>query len=432
MAPLKVLICGGGVAGPALAYWLSKLGHDVTLVERWPTLRTSGQQLDLRGPGIKVMKRMGLEKIFRTYQISEQGMQFVDDSGKQKAWFPVNKTGKGLQSFTTDYEIMRGDICRMLYGLTKERVKYVFGIYVTGIEQDDDSARVTFSDGTRDQFDLVVGADGQGSRTRRMILGPNAPDPFHYLGLYIAYFTIPREEGDDYVSTLYNLPGKRFVFSRRHAEDTIQAYLAICGTEEKLDNLSTGDVEDQKKSWAKIFADGAWKTPRFIREMQNNVTANDFYAQKVGQVKLDSWSRGRVVLLGDAAYCPSPATGMGTTSGLTGAYVLAGEIDKHCSGSSNDLKDGLSTALQAYDDKFRPFITQVHDLGPGMPQAALPETRWGIAFMHFILWFTKLLGIDAVAQWFLRESLTWDLPYYEGLASVSEVTWESTEAKKSR
>jgi 2-polyprenyl-6-methoxyphenol hydroxylase-like FAD-dependent oxidoreductase len=267
---MRILISGGGVAGPSLAFWLSKLGHNITLVERWPTLRTAGQQIDLRGPGIQVMKKMGLMDIFRSYAVSERGLQFVDDSGRQKAFFPVNKSGTGLQSFTTDYEIMRGDLCRMLYDVTKDRVKYVFGTHIANLQQHDDDVGVTFSDGTSKRFDLVVGADGQGSRTRKMILGPECPDPFHYLGLYISYFTIPRREKDEYMSTLFNVPRKRFVFTRRHDVDTIQAYLGICGTEAELKALGDGDIAEQKKAYAEKFADAAWETPRIVRDMQDS------------------------------------------------------------------------------------------------------------------------------------------------------------------
>jgi 2-polyprenyl-6-methoxyphenol hydroxylase-like FAD-dependent oxidoreductase len=417
---MRILISGGGVAGPSLAFWLSKLGHKITLVERWPTLRTTGQQIDLRGPGIQVMKRMGLMNIFRSYAVSERGLQFVDDSGRQKAFFPVNKSGTGLQSFTTDYEIMRGDLCRMLYNATKDRVKYVFGNHVANLQQHDDAVAVTFSDGTMDQFDLVVGADGQGSRTRKMILDPESPDPFHYLGLYISYFTIPRTEKDEYMSTLFHVPRKRFVFTRRHDVDTIQAYLGICSTEAELKALGDGDIAEQKKAYAEKFADAAWETPRILRNMQDSEVSKDFFSQKVGQVKLDSWSRGRVVLLGDAAYCPSPATGMGTTSSIVGAYVLAGEISKYCGDrdSFEGSKDLLMTALHEYDTRLRPFITQVQNLGPGMPQIGLPATRWGITSVHSFLWLSRSLGIDAVAQWFLRENNKWDLPTYESMDNL--------------
>ena len=417
---MRILISGGGVAGPSLAFWLSKLGHNITLVERWPTLRTNGQQIDLRGPSIQVIKRMGLMNLFRSHAVDEKGLQFVDDSGRRKAFFPVNKSGTGLQSFTTDYEIMRGDLCQMLYNATKDQVKYVFGTHIVSLEQDDDAVAVSFSDGTVDRFHLVVGADGQGSRTRKMILSPECPDPFHYLGLYISYFTIPRKKEDEYMSTLYNASRKRFVFTRRHDVDTIQAYLGICGTEAELKALGDGDIAEQKKAYAEKFADAAWETPRIIRDMQDSEVAKDFFSQKVGQVKLDSWSRGRVVLLGDAAYCPSPATGMGTTSGIVGAYVLAGEISKYCSSRNafEGLQDSLVTALHEYDTRFRPFIKQVQNLGPGMPQIGLPATRWGIATMHSFLWLSRSLGIDAVAQWFLRESTVWDLPPYESMDSL--------------
>ncbi|KAL2827726.1 hypothetical protein BDW59DRAFT_160032 [Aspergillus cavernicola] len=211
MAQLKVLICGGGIAGNALAFWLLKLGYGVTVVERWPDLRATGLQVDLRGFGVMVLKRMGLEQAFRARSVPEQGLEFINSSGKQKAYFPANRTGEGLQSFTTDYEIMRGDLCRLLYDVTKDRVKYVFGMTVESFEESDSSIEVLFSNGKKDRFDLLVGADGQGSRIRRLMLGPDTPDTFHFLGVYTGYFTIPQpiREGEQYISTNYIAPGKR-------------------------------------------------------------------------------------------------------------------------------------------------------------------------------------------------------------------------------
>lgn len=152
MARMKVLINGGGIAGGALAFWLSKIGHEVTVLEWFPTLRTTGLQLDLRGHGIEVMKRMGLEKDFRTRMAPEQGLQIVNHAGKRRALFPANKSGKGLQSFTTDYEIMRGDLCRLLYDHSKDRTKYVFGTSVESFEQNDDGVEVKLTDGKKDRL----------------------------------------------------------------------------------------------------------------------------------------------------------------------------------------------------------------------------------------------------------------------------------------
>ena len=170
MAPLKVLISGGGIAGNALAFWLSKLGHDITVVERFPSLRTTGLQIDLRGPGIEVLKRMGLEQAFRSNAAREDGIQVVDKTGRRRAYFPANKSGKGPQAFTSEFEIMRGDLCRIIYDAAKVReVSYIFATSIERFENTGDGVEVWFSNGKTERFDLLVGADGQGSHTRKMM-----------------------------------------------------------------------------------------------------------------------------------------------------------------------------------------------------------------------------------------------------------------------
>lgn len=152
MARLKILICGGGIAGNALAFWLTKSNHHVTVVERYQDLRVTGLQVDLRGPGIEVLKRMGLDEGFRAHAAREEGMQVVSSSGREWAYFPANKSGQGAQSFTSDYEIMRGDLTRLLYGASKAKV--LFGLSVESYEDKGDFVEVLFSDGKTDQFDL--------------------------------------------------------------------------------------------------------------------------------------------------------------------------------------------------------------------------------------------------------------------------------------
>jgi 2-polyprenyl-6-methoxyphenol hydroxylase-like FAD-dependent oxidoreductase len=409
----KVLICGAGIGGQALAFWLSKMNFDVTVVERSPTLRKTGLQLDLRGPGIEVMKRMGLEEEFREKSVQEQGLEFVGDSGKRWAYFPANRTGKGLQGFTTDYEIMRGDLCQMLHDSCQKRVKYVFGTTVTRFEQKDDIVNVTFSDGKKDHFGLVVGADGQGSSTRRAMLPPNSKDPIHYLGVYIAYFTIaqPLEPGEEYNGIMYLSTGRRFLFSRRNEDSKVQVYLAYKTQPEKMKDIHKGDTEKEKELFGKIFKGAGWNTDAFLKGM---MATDDFYCERVGVVKLDAWSDRRMVLVGDAAYCPSASTGMGTTSSMVGAYVLAGEIGKHCGGSGT--KEGLSAALKSYEEKFRPFMDQVQD---GITEddafwSKLPSSSFGIMIVNLILWLAASLRLDVLSKWLLREDVkNWDLPNYD-------------------
>lgn len=409
MINLKILICGGGIAGNAVAFWLSKLGHDVTLIERLPSLRSTGLQLDLRGHGVEVMRRMGLEQAFRAKTVNEQGLQIVDRTGKVRAYFPANRTGKGLQSFTTDFEIMRGDFVQILYNATREKAKYVFGISVESFEQYESSVEVLFSDGKRDRFDLLVGADGQGSHTRRMMLGPGKPDPIHFLGQYMGYFTIPRDiqEGEEYIATSYVAPGKRFLLTRRHNPHQVQVYMSCDST--RLKNITRGDVEKEKEAMAEIFLGAGWQTPQILEALK---LADDFYLERPGVVRLDTWSNCRVVLVGDAAYCPTANTGMGTTSSLVGAYILAGEIAKHCGNSGT--KDDLPTALSAYERKFRPFMDQVqHAVAEDSHDWMMPTGTIGIAILNFVVGIAAFLRLDILGRFVLREDVkNWALPDY--------------------
>jgi 2-polyprenyl-6-methoxyphenol hydroxylase-like FAD-dependent oxidoreductase len=427
MAQLKVLICGAGIAGNALAFWLSKMGHEVTVIERFPALRATGLQIDLRGHGIEVMRRMGLEPSFRAKSVKEQGLEVVDRSGRRRAYFPANRSGKGIQSFTTDFEILRGDLCRLLHGATVDRVKYVFGTSLESINDNDGFVEAVFSDGRKERFDLIVGADGQGSRTRRLILDADAAEPFHPLGVYIAYFTFPRPVGgDEYLASVCVAPQRRFVAMRRHNPREIQVYLACkpdsCKpNSDRLKNARKGDVVEEKLGFAEIFRGAGWQTDDILEALEH---ADDFYCERLGVVKLDCWSRGRVVLLGDAAFCPSATTGMGTTCSLVGAYILAGEIGNHCRrGSGGDAdgsatKDALSSAFKGYEETFRLFIDQVQRGLSDGPSSwdRVPSTSFGISVLHFLLAIASFFRLDILARFVLRENVRgWALPDYDML-----------------
>ncbi|KAI1075966.1 FAD/NAD(P)-binding domain-containing protein [Whalleya microplaca] len=427
MAPLKVLISGGGIAGNALAFWLSKLGHDVTIVERFPSLRTTGLQIDLRGHGIEVLKRMGLEQSFRAKSAPEQGMQVVDSSGRRWAYFPANKSGKGIQSFTTDYEIMRGDLCRLMHDATKDRAKYIFGTSIESFEDKDGAVEVHFADGKTDRFDLVVGADGQGSRTRKIMLGPDTADAFYPLGgQYIGYFTIPRPmpEKEDYIATTYQATKRRALMVRRHNPHAVQVYMICKTNSERLKNArQKGEVREQKEALMEIFRGAGWETDKILEALKSS---DDFYCEHLGLVKLDSWSRGRVTLVGDAAYCPSANTGMGTTSGIVGAYILAGEIGRHCGRPGKENTDGadnaeanLTAALKAYEEKFRPFMNQ---LQKGLSEDSwdmMPSGPFGVTVLNLLMGVASFFRLNLVGEWFLRENVKgWDLPEYTELRGI--------------
>ncbi|TPX16773.1 uncharacterized protein E0L32_012392 [Thyridium curvatum] len=416
MAVLKIMICGAGIAGNSLAYWLSQQGHDITVLERHPDLRSTGLQIDIRGHGIEVLKRMGLETDFRNAAVKEQGLEFVNRNGKRVAYFPVNATGEGLQSFTTDYEIMRGDLIQLLYNKVKDRVRFVFGAFIENFKQLDDSVEVELSNGNKDRYDLLIGADGQWSRTRKQMLGAQAKDPIHLLGVYAGYFTIPRKITDReiYKGTAYIAPGKRLLFTRRHQKDRIQVYLVGLTDSDRVLAARKAGIDQEKAVLAELFRSAGWCSEELVRQMEES---DDFYCEHMGVVRIDSWTQGHVALLGDAASCPTATTGMGTTSSLVGAYILAGEIMARC-GGPNGSKEDLSLALHSYEERFRPFMETVQK---GIEKDKtywhmMPSGAFMLAILNFILSVASFFRLDVLAKHIMREDTgSWKLPGYEGM-----------------
>ncbi|KAH7375456.1 oxidoreductase [Plectosphaerella cucumerina] len=409
MTVLRVLICGGGIAGPVLGFWLAKLGHDVTILERSPNLRAQGQQIDIRGQAVEVCRRMGVLDTIRSKVVDEDGLCFEDIYCRKKAVLLANKTGQGAQTFTSEFEMMRGELCRIFYEASRTvGVSYRFGAMVTSLGQDEKGVDVTFSDGTSDRYDLVVGADGQSSKTRSMIIPPDEnATAFKPLGLWVAYFNIPREPQDDKLCTVCNIPNANMTL-RPDNPKTAQAYLAYRPNDEATDTrlrraYESRDLAQQKQVWTDLFRGVGWQSDRILRELNESSVADQFYFSEIGQVKMKRWSEGRVTLLGDAGYCPSGLTGLGTSTAIVGAYVLAGEISKACSGSGED--DGVRAALRSYDETMRPWVDRAQKLIPGVPGIAVPRTWWGIWLLHSVVWLLATLRVDKIAQYFGSDDL---------------------------
>ncbi|KAL8408537.1 hypothetical protein RB594_007101 [Gaeumannomyces avenae] len=437
MAQLRVLIIGGGVGGLALAFWLGRLGHSVTVVERFPELRAKGQQIDLRGQSITVARRMGLLDKIKAARVQEQGLKFVDGSGRTRAFFGFTDTrGKGQQAFTSDYEIMRGDICRILYDAAREsdNVRFVFGTTVDGLEQaehTDDRVKVRFSSGASEQYDLVVGADGQGSRTRRQLLGlkPGERDPtVRPYGVYAGFFSVASSPSDEPVATSLLAPEGRNIMTRVDNPRTTQAYLTVHGDNprgpELADAIARRDVEAQRRIFADIFEGAGWESERLVRALRKREPeADDFYATDVCTVQRRSWIQGRVTLLGDAGYSAATLSGFGTSGALIGAYVLAGEIVRHTAGPSAANGGGkggvdIAGALKEYDAKLGPLIETAQDIPPWMFKIPLQKSAWTITLTFWLVGIMSLLRIDKLIQMLGRDGKLWDLPEYAELEGL--------------
>ncbi len=364
--PRKVLVTGASVAGPALAVWLARAGDDVTVLERSPAFRDGGQNVDVRGAGRTVLARMGLERAVKEHGTGETGIRFVDGDDRSVAVF--EQDAFGADGPTAELEILRGDLARILVEAGRaEGAAYRFGDHVAGFTQDGAGVEVDFAHGPPARYDLVVAAEGIGSSTRRRLLGEAGRRP---IGLYMAYFTIPKGAGDGPMARWFAAPGGRSVFLRPDRYGTTRATLvsrqAPCGYEDL-------PPDGQRAAFRALFADAGWETPRVLEGMDS---APDFYLETVGQVRVARWSEGRVGLVGDAAWATGPITGMGTSLGLIGAYVLAGELGRTADPAA---------ALAAYEAVMRPIAEKGQDYPRIGPRLLQPSTRFGIAVQHLVL-----------------------------------------------
>ncbi|WP_237520378.1 MULTISPECIES: FAD-dependent monooxygenase [unclassified Streptomyces] len=408
--PLRVLVAGGGIAGQALAFWLARGGHRVTVVERFPALRAAGAQVDLRGQGIEAVERMGLLDAVRGRLVDEAGVALIDARGKARATIMANTSGKGRQTLTSEYEIMRGDLVRILHDATRNDAEYVFGKSVDGFAQDEHRVVAHFSDGTRGEYDLLVGADGQGSRIRRAIL-PDGFDPYWRVGIHMAYWFVPRIASDSTIRDTYMVPGGRQIMRRSHNPAETQVYFVLREESEDASAIHRAPVEHQQEFWASRFHDAGWQTERFVEGMRSSPF---FYSQEIVQVRTDTWSRGRVVLAGDAAHCASPYSGMGISGGLVGAHVLAGEINRHPA--------DLPTALANYESTLRPFVDTIQSqVKPRLLRLAMPMTRRAIDAFQATTALACRLHLPDLAARLSKEDRggTWQLP--ENPAPLSTV-----------
>ncbi|PWV55620.1 FAD-dependent monooxygenase [Chitinophaga sp. S165] len=361
MKTKTVLISGASVAGPALAFWLTRYGFKVTIVERAPAIRPGGYAVDFRGTAIHVLKRMGLYEEVKKHETRAGKITLVDKQGKKIAGFPDGFTSGEL-------EIMRGDLANILYEASREHVEYIFDDSIIGLRECEDGVNVTFDHHQPRKFDLVFGADGLHSKVRALAFG-NESNYIHHLGLYIAIFTTPQFIDLGMDGLYYGVPGKRMgVFGARNGKEARASF--YFASEAFAYNYR--DTEQQKQIITARFSGEEWHTEQLLKLMD---TAPDFYFDSISQIKMDSWSKGRIALVGDAAHCASPMSGMGTSMALIGAYILAGELK---------AADGdYQQAFASYETQMRTFVQKCQELADGV--------EWFVPKTKFRQWMSRQL-----------------------------------------
>lgn len=374
-----ILISGAGVSGLTLAYWLKQHGFTPTIIEKHPILRTGGYKIDIRGVAIEVIKEMGAYSSILEKKTNVQGVTIIEKDGSESKKMDADVSGGRI---TGDLEIVRGDLCEILFNQIGE-IECLFGNSITNILQSEESVTVEFEKGNSRQFDLVIGSDGLHSNVRSLVFG-NEKKFLKDLGLYISVFSIPNFLQLDHWEIEYFEPQKYINVYSIDKDSNAKAGFAFPSTSLSIDPT---DKNAQQRILQEVFGELGWEVPRLLAAMEESP---DFYFDSAAQIHLSDWSKGRVALVGDACYAPSPLSGQGTSIAIVGSYVLAGELAL----AEGDYQEAFSE-YRAVLDK---FIKKNQDLVETSVAFMTEEETSSIAWLSQQL--IKLLPESTVVELF--------------------------------
>jgi 2-polyprenyl-6-methoxyphenol hydroxylase-like FAD-dependent oxidoreductase len=393
---MKIAISGAGIAGPALAFWLQKMGHEPTLIEDAASFRSGGYVIDFWGVAYDVAERMDLIAPIRAVGYDVKEVRLVNERGKVAGGFSADVFRRMTHDRYTS--LARGDLAKVIYDNVCDKVETLFGESVLSIEDTGSEVVVGLASGSSRRLDLIVGADGLHSQVRRLVWGEHQLFE-RALGYHIAAFEVvgyPHRDPNVYVS--YAEPG--LSVSRFAMRDNRSLFLLVFA-DQHLPSHEPHDDAARKSALRSVFGRCGWETPEIMDALN---TTEEVYFDQVSQTEVPNWSRGRAVLIGDAAACSSLLAGEGTGLALTQAYVLAGELQR----SGSDTAE----AFGAYEARLRRFVTEKQRSARRFVSSFAPKTAFGIWLRGLA---TKLMVILPVADLLIGPSVRddFDLPYYE-------------------
>ncbi|WP_018602076.1 FAD-dependent monooxygenase [Mycobacterium sp. 155] len=357
---MKVLISGASIAGPVLAYWLSRHGFDVTVVERSPALRkTGGHAVDLFRPAMEISERMGVLREIEAAATGTTRLTIHRPGTSRPAEIDYIKLIGAMSD--RHVEIMRDDLSEIYFRAGQSGVEYLFGDHITEISPDGD---VTFEHNRSRRFDVVVGADGLHSGVRRLTFGEHVAERF--LGGYLSVVSVPKSSARHNEMTGYYEPGRvAMVYTANHLDDARAVFIFRPDNPLDYDHRDIGRQQAQLRT---AYAGAPDEVQRWLDEIPRSPT---FYFDAITQLEMATWSHGRVTLVGDAGYCPGPAVGGSTSLAVYGAYLLAAEMIK--------AGDDYRAAFAAYERALQAPVQGSRKLARVNARTIVPRSRWGVS-----------------------------------------------------
>jgi 2-polyprenyl-6-methoxyphenol hydroxylase-like FAD-dependent oxidoreductase len=346
--PPSVLVSGAGIAGPVLAYWLSRSGWDVMVVERASSVRGGGYPVDIRGAALEVARRMSIDSRLRDLHVDTQRITFVDGRGRISR--SLDAAVFAGQQVHEDLEVPRGGLSEILCDLTRDDADYIFDESIVDMRPDAGGVDVTLRNGGQRRFGIVIGADGIHSNVRGLAFGSES-DFDRYLGWCFVVFTAPNRARRAHECVVYNEPGRVAAMYAVGECPDIHVLLGFKTSKPVDDQLR--DPEAMRRLVSSAFIGSGWEIDDLLADLKN---APDAFYDTISQIHMRSWSSGRIAVVGDAAYAPSFLSGQGTSTAIVGAFVFAGALSDT---REHDLAFARAERL------LRPYIAQNQALARG-------------------------------------------------------------------
>lgn len=354
----RILVSGASFAGLSTAYWMNKMGYHVTVVEVSNGLKLGGTPVNIRGNTIDIVKRMGLFEQIRSHTLRMELMEFKNAADITEGFMQLQKEGDPFPE--DEFEIERDLLLQMQFDAVRNDVAFIFNDSITAIDETKDDLQVTFKSGMTGSFDLLFGCDGIHSTVRKIWFGKEA-EYLHFLGQYFSITIVNKLLIKENTVQMYNVPDKAIMLNAYNNKTDIIFGFRM-DTEIPYDYRNE---EQQRQIIREQFEGLSWRATELLEEVNNS---GNFYFDKLCQIKMPSWTKGRVALVGDAAYCASPAAGMGGSLAIDGAAALADAMRKH--------NGDFESAFREYNTGFRPFIEAIQEEAVKVGLASLvPRTE---------------------------------------------------------